>query len=583
MDLENAFKSVLDSDIFSESAIFILFDQFRKATIVKELGEIPAQLGSARRGIGVEQIHDAAISAGCCFTMIPLSGLAERAYVGSVFLAADVSEDVMRERLIELRGIMKSAIGRIEQVKQYRLLYQVTKKFHSSMDVGGVLREIIHALSELYPSFDCRLLLSHDSENETDLPVEYLEYGTNNGNDPASKAYLTGDIHVDEQNGKRKVLYVPLRGKQGVYGVMRVTVPEVPDIANPDIELIELLADTGGNALENARLYQQSQRFISDLQLINKTSHTLNSNLRLSDTINFMTVQITSSFKAEEVGFILFHPYNKIEVLAGSTTYFWQEESQPFIRFACQRLKMDRDPLFIGDLESEQLGVRAPYRSFICIPMIQKNELQGVVMVLHRRPYHFSFDEFKLLQSLIHHSTLAFSNSILHEQLQKMVITDYLTGLHARHYLDDQIQQSMNRDRLGCFILLDIDDFKVINDTYGHQVGDEVLIQVAEIIQRNIRKVDVAARWGGEELAIYLPRIGRNLGTEIAKRLVNKVSEGTSPKTTVSCGISCWDGKNGDDSVSGLFSRADRALYAAKGSGKNQVVYEELSAKGAIP
>lgn len=204
--------------------------------------------------------------------------------------------------------------------------------------------------------------------------------------------------------------------------------------------------------------------------------------------------------------------------------------------------------------------------------MIHDGALQGMAVVLHQEPYHFSFDHFKLLQALIHHATLALTNSMLHEELQQMVITDQLTKLYTRNYLDDTLNHSMKNDRFGCFILLDIDDFKSINDSYGHQAGDEILIQVAQIIKNHTRDIDVAARWGGEELAVYLPKVDRQLSIQIARRLVDDIEQHTKPKVTVSCGISCWDWKEESILPRQLFHCADKALYKAKNAGKHQVV-----------
>lgn len=210
----------------------------------------------------------------------------------------------------------------------------------------------------------------------------------------------------------------------------------------------------------------------------------------------------------------------------------------------------------------------------MAVPMVQSEKLKGFTLVMHREPYHFTFETFKLLQSLIHHSTLALTNSMLREELERMVVTDHLTKLYSRNYLDERIHLSMAEDEMGTFILIDIDNFKLINDTYGHQVGDEVLVQVANLILGNIRDTDIGARWGGEELAIYLPQISIETGALIAERLVKKVSENTNPPITISCGVSYWTSESGD-TLKSLFKRADKALYIAKGTGKNKVVIQE--------
>src|SRR5690606_1509002 len=108
----------------------------------------------------------------------------------------------------------------------------------------------------------------------------------------------------------------PLKGRQGVYGVLQINAHYGLKFPKSEIQFIELLANTAGHAFENAQLYQQSKQLIADLQLINETSHKLNSNLRLKDTMTFMSSQITKSFGAKEVGFFL-QSEDQIEVLPG--------------------------------------------------------------------------------------------------------------------------------------------------------------------------------------------------------------------------------------------------------------------------
>jgi len=457
--------------------------------------------------------------------------------------------------------------------KRYKQLFRVNEKFHSTMDMDAVLGEIIYTLQEVYPSFTYYLMLSHDNDNHGELPIKELEYDSENIS--AMQAYVTGTIQMEDSLfEKRSVLYAPLKGKQGVYGVLEVIAPDSLVFPSNEVEFIKLLANTAGSALENAQLYQQSKRLIEDLQLINETSHRLNSNLRLTEMMTYMSEQIVQSFDAEEVCFVTVSPdLNSTSVLAGSTPFFETDKSKKYIHYAVEKLKKENDSIFIGDVSLPGIEDQK-YRSIMAVPMVQSGVIKGLSLVMHTKPYHFSFETFKLLQSLIHHSTLAFTNSMLREELEKMVVTDHLTKLYSRNYLDTKVHESLDQDQQGTFLLIDIDNFKCVNDKYGHQVGDEILIQVAEIIKGNIRDGDIGARWGGEELAVYLPRIPLDVGLVIANRLVEKVRLMSSPSITISCGVSYWNVEN-PDNFTNLFKRADQALYNAKGTGKNKVVVQE--------
>ena len=147
-----------------------------------------------------------------------------------------------------------------------------------------------------------------------------------------------------------------------------------------------------------------------------------------------------------------------------------------------------------------------------------------------------------------------------------------MTKLFTRSYLDNLVERSLIEDDYGTFILLDIDDFKSINDRYGHHVGDEILVSVASIVVDCVRDRGIVARWGGEEIAIYLPKVDIVLGKKIAESIVCEVRQRTSPRVTVSIGIADWQRTDEAKTLQELFRHADEALYAAKESGKNRVV-----------
>lgn len=471
----------------------------------------------------------------------------------------------------------KSYYTTIEEKKKYELLYKITSHFHSSIDIDGVLKEIIASLRKTYPAFEYYLLLSRDCTTNHQLPVRELTYDMNSGSSASTQAYLTGEVQMEDNfEDQQSYLYAPLKGKQGIYGVLQIVTPSYLYFPKKDVEFFIFIANTAGKALENAQLYQQSRELNSDLQLINATSQKLNSNTRLTEKISYMAYKIQQSFQADEVGFISYDGNDGFKVLEGSTGYFTSSHSHSLLHSIEDMVMEQKEPLFIGDVQTTSLGVDLPFRSLMAVPMKDHEHMSGLAVILQKDAYFFSFESFKLLQSLVSHSTLAFANSLLREELEKAVITDYLTKLHSRVYLDQYVEASVENDENGHLILFDIDNFKRINDTHGHQVGDEVICQVAGLIRTSIGNVGLAARWGGEELAVYLPSIPSEHAHELTEMIREKVATFTSPSVTVSCGLASWEASWVRPTLKRIVQQADQALYKAKGSGKNRIVTAPL-------
>ncbi|KGX93339.1 DeoR family transcriptional regulator [Pontibacillus halophilus JSM 076056 = DSM 19796] len=494
--------------------------------------------------------------------------------------SANLQPDVVQSLVSQVARFMtkmESFFLTQEEEEKYELLYKVTTKFHSSMNVNDVLRDIIDTLKKTNPKFHYYLLLSHDYSHQPGLPVKDLIYEYDGTSRASAQAYLMGEIQFEDLVEERKsCLYAPLKGKQGVYGVLQIVAPSLLIFPKKDVEFIRVLANTAGIALENARLYQQSRKYINDLQFINETSHKLNANLRLSDTVSFMRKQFIDFFEAEEVGFIICKEAaaEEYDVLKGSTSFFLHEGSDAFIRRVRQMLREQQDYLFVADASADEIGLQHPFQSLIAIPMEQQGVIHGMIVVAHRDPYFFSFDTFKLIHSLIHHSTLAFSNSILREELERFVQTDYLTKLYSRKYMDEYVQERMECGDEGAFLIIDIDNFKHINDTYGHPTGDEVIIQVSNLMKEKVGDKGITARWGGEELAIYLPHYSLEEALLLGEELVYAVPDSTDPTVTISCGIAHWSNTE-EATIKDFFMRADQALYRAKQQGKNCIVKEK--------
>ncbi len=203
-------------------------------------------------------------------------------------------------------------------------------------------------------------------------------------------------------------------------------------------------------------------------------------------------------------------------------------------------------------------------------------------LAVARRGSAFAADERDIAAYLAGQAALSVQNIELHERLREQALTDALTGLsnhrRFRERLDQELADARRHHHEIALVLLDLDDFKAINDAHGHLIGDRVLQRVAEILIACSRPVDEAARYGGEELAILLPRTSAGEALTVAERVRGRIAAATVTTpgglelpVTASFGIAVSDG-NGDGSS--LIARADRALYAAKAAGKNRALVD---------
>jgi len=166
----------------------------------------------------------------------------------------------------------------------------------------------------------------------------------------------------------------------------------------------------------------------------------------------------------------------------------------------------------------------------------------------------------------------------LNVRLHDLARLDPLTGLFNRRHLMEQLARELNASQryssVFSVILFDIDDFKQVNDVYGHQAGDQVLIGLARLMSNELREIDFLARWGGEEFLCLLPKASRDeamvCGERLRQSLENArlIDNHLSKIVTASFGIAIY--QTGDDADS-IVKRADDSLYAAKTSGKNRV------------
>jgi two-component system, cell cycle response regulator len=215
----------------------------------------------------------------------------------------------------------------------------------------------------------------------------------------------------------------------------------------------------------------------------------------------------------------------------------------------------------------------------ISVPLRTTGGVLGVLNIydrLDRQPYDDA--DLETIRTFASQAAVALDNVLLHQEAQRLSITDGLTGLRNYRYFQQAIGREIERaTRFGRpmgLLMLDLDHFKNVNDTHGHQVGDAVLIEVADRVRAEVREVDLVARYGGEEFAVVLPETDRGGAEHIAERICERVrsrplhASGREIRLTVSIGVAVLpdDGKT----PSALVRAADDALYAAKASGRDQ-------------
>lgn len=222
---------------------------------------------------------------------------------------------------------------------------------------------------------------------------------------------------------------------------------------------------------------------------------------------------------------------------------------------------------------------RTSIHSIIGVPVLLGQKFIGYIIVEHGLQDFFTNDHIKFLKAISNQIAIALENSQLYKKVKESSIKDPLLKIYNRGYFFEVIEEkiSENPERNFAIIMLDADNFKKANDIYGHQFGDEALIQLTRVISENIDESDIVARYGGEEIIIYIEDAkNREQVFKKVDSIRKKISENVirfneeEVRITASFGISYYDDEHRD--LKEVLRLADIMLYSAKNNGKNIVV-----------
>ncbi len=239
------------------------------------------------------------------------------------------------------------------------------------------------------------------------------------------------------------------------------------------------------------------------------------------------------------------------------------------------------------------LAILEPLNPTLVVPLIQKNHLNGMLVLQERIAIEddASYSEYEINQimSIASLASVAINNAALLE----MSSTDMMTHLKLKYYFFNLLTEAIDAAFLNnqhiAVIMFDIDFFKKFNDTYGHECGDFVLKSVADLIRKNLRESDVASRYGGEEFTCLLLEAGKEEAMVVAERIRSTVNEhdfvynNQHLHVTISGGISVFDATtNLVSSPNEFVNQADQGLYMSKNNGRNRVTYFDPKNKAAL-
>ena len=430
---------------------------------------------------------------------------------------------------------------------------------------------------------------------------------------PGERAIIEGGVIVQEHRfdpgltedrrasmtawGEKTCLNVPLRFGGAPIGILRLYDMQHERLFGPvDLELLEALGELASAAIHNARLFQEQRDHSERLFGLFETSRALASTFDLATIVG----------EVEAGARRLFSDGPAVEV--------WLRADDGAMQPAATVLATAvaaAPPSEPGRVAREALTGLCPIQaadddvSELAVPFAAKGQAEGFVLVRVRDRRVFAGSEVEALQVLANQVAADVENVRLYRRVEQEAIHDGLTGLYNHRHFQERLQQECARaQRYGLplsLLMLDLDDFKVFNDTYGHQLGDEVLREVGALLTSSVRSgIDLAARYGGEEFAVILPHTSTDGSAAVGP--VPAVSREGEPLPTAGVGAlivaerlrrgieeRCFAGHGGRRSAhisvtvgvasfgqpsarpDELVNDADKALYAGKRAGKNRI------------
>jgi diguanylate cyclase (GGDEF)-like protein len=483
------------------------------------------------------------------------------------------------------------------------VLYDAGQAVLSTFDLDEVLQRILAIARDYFHLPNVAILLLDKEARQLcvrsqigwDAGKDKICFGEHDGitgaavlkKEPVYAADVSKDPrYICAAQSTRSELAIPLMVRDEVVGVLDCQSDRVDRFDHETIELLTLFSTHASIALQNAHLYSLERQRARQLEAINIIAQQSTAVMELEDLLVRVCAVIQHAFQVPHVSLFLRDEGDLVmRAHQGELTPCTPPGGRfPVTEEPWSRIIETSGTIIEKDLTGRPDSARIfkESASRMSIPLISFGQTLGVLTLHSAQTNAFRESELQSLESVADICATSIQNAHYVERVKQLAYLDGLTGIFNRRFFELRIMEEIERARRHkggmAVIMADIDEFKRLNDEFGHLLGDEVLRQVSSLFHQQLRKIDVVCRYGGEEFAILLTQINTAQAISIAEKLRRMVESHSFPgvprTVTISAGVAVFPGhgKSRDE----LIRAADNGLYAAKQAGRNRVCLATL-------
>jgi diguanylate cyclase (GGDEF)-like protein len=480
------------------------------------------------------------------------------------------------------RATSVEEVGRTVVEETHRIIDYHNARVYQVESSGDVVPITFEGRLGAYQDVDMALLRCRLGEGFTGWVALHGEpILANDANSDPRGATIAGTDDIDES-----MLVVPMRADGQTIGVITLSKLGLDGFGMDDLRILGILADQAATAIGSVRLLGRTQDLAGELSRLLEMSAELSGSLDPRQVAELMAGHLATAMgvpeciisywdraagRLESLGL---YPADRLTEIE---PYFIVQGYPETLRVLEQQATViiDVDEPAADPAEVALLR-RDGNRVLAMLPLVAKGRSIGLVELVSDEPIGFTDEHLELARTMANEAAMALENARLYDDARALADRDPLTGFYNHRFLHERLGEEVVRAQRGrqslSVLMLDLDDFKLVNDTFGHLFGDRVLTWTAELIRSTLRGSDIPARYGGDEFAIILPETDADDARSAAERILVAfrdhafVGEQRGPVPIgASIGVATFpiDGRTGTD----LIAAADQALYRVKREG----------------